>query len=289
MNGKTSLFRILTLGFGYGFLYLPIISVVIYSFNASAMVTVWGGFSTHWYGALFQDQQVLNALALSLEVAFLSATIALVMGTLAGYVLARFGIFKGRTLFSGMVTAPLVVPEVIGAIATLLLFVDLKDLIGWPSSRGAGALAVAHAAYTLSYVAVVVQSRLSDMDRSVEEAAQDLGARPWKVFMVITLPIISPALVSGWLLAFSLSLDDVVTSAFVAGPGATTLPLYVFASVKLGVKPEINAIGTIIVAVVATATIISGVWVTQRERARMRSVNRLREEELQAIGSLSAA
>lgn len=289
MNGKASLFRLLTLGFGYAFLYLPIVSVVVSSFNASAMVTVWGGFSTHWYGALLQDKQVLDALGLSLEVAFLSATIALVMGTLAGYVLARFGAFGGRTLFSGMVTAPLVVPEVIGAIATLLLFVDLKDLIGWPSSRGAGALAVAHAAYTLSYVAVVVQSRLADMDRSVEEAAQDLGARPWKVFMVITLPIISPALVSGWLLAFSLSLDDVVTSAFVAGPGATTLPLYVFASVKLGVKPEINAIGTIIVTVVAIGTIISGIWVTHRERSRMRSVNRLREEELQAIGSLSAA
>jgi putrescine transport system permease protein len=187
-----------------------------------------------------------------------------------------------------MVTAPLVVPEVIGAISTLLLFVDMKDLIGWPTARGALALAIAHAAYTLSYVAVVVQSRLADMDRSVEEAAQDLGAPPWKVFFVITLPIISPALLSGWLLAFSLSLDDVVTSAFVAGPGATTLPLLIFSSVKLGVNPEINAIGTIIVAVVATATIVSGIWVSRAERARMRSVNKFREEELTALTPIAA-
>ena len=288
MNDRPPLFRVMTLGFGYAFLYAPIVSVVIYSFNASRLVTIWGGFSTRWYVALVNNQAILGAAWLSLKVAFLSASLALVVGTLAGFVLARFGKFGGRTLFSGMVTAPLVVPEVIGAISTLLLFVDLKDLIGWPSERGLWALAVAHAAYTLSYVAVVVQSRLADMDRSVEEAAMDLGARPWKVFCVITLPIISPALLSGWLLAFSLSLDDVVTSAFVAGPGATTLPLLVFSSVKLGVDPQVNAIGTIIVAVVGTATVVSGIWVTRRERARLRSVNLLRDEALLETAAIAA-
>lgn len=286
MNRSISLFGKVSLALGYIFLYAPILLVVIYSFNESKLVTVWSGFSVKWYGVLAHDQDYLKAIWLTLQVGVVSATMATVVGTFAGYVMARFKRFAGRTLFSGMVSAPLVVPEIIGAFSTLMFFVYvnniLNSLFGITFSYGMVVIAISHAAFTLSFVAVIVQSRLTDMDRSLEESAMDLGARPWKVFVLITLPIISPALVSGWLLAFSLSLDDVVTSQFVAGPGAETLPLRVFASVKLGVNPEVNAIGTIIVGIVAVATVASGLWVSHRERARLKFAASVRAEEEKA-------
>lgn len=246
---------------GFGFLYLPIASVIIYSFNSSDMVTVWAGFSVRWYAALVHDSAVLGAAWLSLRLAVTSATLALVFGTLAGFVLARYRHFGGRMGFAAMVTAPLVVPEVISAIAMLMLFITLNTALqhcfGFSLGRGLLALTIAHAAYAVAFVAVVVQARLAGADRSVEEAALDLGARPWRVFAVITLPLLLPALLSGWLLAFSLSLDDVVTSAFVAGPSATTLPMYIFSSVKFGVNPEVNALGTIVVVLVSIIALIS--------------------------------
>ena len=220
MQGR-SWFRIVSLVIGFAFLYIPIVSLIVYSFNASKLVTVWGGFSTKWYGALLQNEQILNAAWLSLRVAAISATLAVVLGTLAGMVLARFGPFKGRTLFSGLTTAPLVMPEVITGLSLLLLFVTMEQLIGWPPGRGMTTIIISHVTFTMAFVTVLVQSRLVQMDESLEEAALDLGARPWKVFFLITLPIIFPALLSGWLLAFTLSLDDLVIASFVAGPGST--------------------------------------------------------------------
>jgi putrescine transport system permease protein len=213
-------FRIGALVLGFAFLYIPIISLVVYSFNASRLVTVWGGFSTKWYGELLRNQQILDAAWLSLKVAAITATIAVALGTLAGMVLARFGPFRGRTLFSGMTTAPLVMPEVITGLSLLLLFVTMEQLIGWPAGRGATTIIIAHITFTMAFVTVIVQSRLSQMDESLEEAALDLGAKPAKVFFLVTLPIIFPALLSGWLLAFTLSLDDLVVASFVTGPGS---------------------------------------------------------------------
>ena len=246
------------LALGYAFLYLPILILVIYSFNESRLVTVWGGFSTKWYAALLDDERVLDAAKLSLEIAVCNATIATFLGTLAAVLLVRFGPFPGRRLFSTLVAAPLVMPEIITGLAMLLVFVALEQIIGWPAGRGLTTILVAHVTFSLSFVTVVVQTRLAEMDRSLEEAAMDLGARPLKVFMVITLPVIFPALLAGWLLAFTLSVDDVVISAFVSGPGATTLPLVIFSKVRLGVSPEINALATIIVSLVAIAIAIAG-------------------------------
>lgn len=265
-RGRVGAVPVLALILGFAFLYGPILSIVIYSFNASRLVTVWGGFSTHWYGALWRDEAVLSAAWLSLRLAALSATLATILGALAGLVLTRFQRFVGRTLLAGLVTAPLVLPEIVTAIALLLLFVGLGDMIGWPTERGLTTLVIAHATFTLAFVAVVVQARLVDMDDSLELAAMDLGAPPVKAFLVITVPMLSPALVSGWLLAFSLSLDDVVTSQFVSGPGSTTLPLWVFASVRLGLNPEVNAIGTLVIAVVGAGTTASALVLAWRER-----------------------
>ncbi|MEO0036066.1 MAG: putrescine transporter subunit: rane component of superfamily, partial [Pseudomonadota bacterium] len=233
------------LGLAYAFLYVPIVVMIIYSFNASRLVTVWGGFSTKWYGELVQDEKVLDAAWLSLQVAVLNATIATILGTLAAVVLVRFRRFPGRTLFTGMIAAPLVMPEIITGLAMLLLFVAMEQTLGWPEGRSMTTIVIAHVTFSLSFVTVVVQSRLAQMDSSLEEAALDLGARPVKVFLVITLPIIAPALLAGWLLAFTLSIDDVVISAFVSGPGATPLPIVIFSKVRLGVSPEINALATI--------------------------------------------
>ncbi|HTO27721.1 MAG TPA: ABC transporter permease subunit [Devosia sp.] len=235
---------------GFSFLYAPIISLVIFSFNESKLVTVWSGFSTKWYGELFSDPQLLDAAWLSLQIAALSASIALVLGTLAAIALVRFRRFKGRTLFSGMVSAPLVMPDVITGLALLLLFVAMESTLGWPRGRGMLTIVIAHATFCTAYVCVVVQSRLSDFDRSLEEAAMDLGATPVRVFFDITLPIIAPALVSGWLLGFTLSLDDLVIASFVSGPGSSTLPMVIFSKVKLGVSPDVNALATIIIAIV---------------------------------------
>jgi putrescine transport system permease protein len=247
---------------------VPIILLIIYSFNESRLVTVWGGWSTKWYVGLLHNQQMLSAAWLSLRIAALSATISVILGTMAGMAMARFGRFRGRTLFGGMITAPLVMPEVITGLSLLLLFVSLEQLIGWPEGRGMTTITIAHVTFTMAFVAVIVQSRLVSLDESIEEAAMDLGARPAKIFFVITLPIISPAIVSGWLLAFTLSLDDLVIASFVSGPASTTLPMVIFSSVRLGVTPEINALATIIVAIVTTGIIAAGVIMARQERIR---------------------
>ena len=265
-------FRVSVLVFGFAFLYVPILSLVVYSFNESRLVTVWGGFSTKWYGALLRNEQVLNAAWLSLKIAAVNATGAVILGTLAGLALARFGRFRGRTLLSGMTTAPLVMPEVITGLSLLLLFVVLEQIVGWPQGRGVTTITIAHMTLTMAYVSVIVQSRLASLDESLEEAAMDLGARPWKVFFVITLPIIAPALISGWLLAFTISLDDLVIASFVAGPGSSTLPMVVFSKVRLGVSPDINALATIMVLLVTIGVIIAGILMTRQEKARQRDV-----------------
>ena len=236
---------------GFIFLYAPILSLIIFSFNESKLVTVWGGFSTKWYGELFRDPQILGAAWISLQVALVSATLAVCLGTLAAYVLVRFTRFGGRPLLTAMTTAPLVMPEVITGLSLLLLFVSMQQLIGWPAGRGMTTIIIAHVTFCMAYVAVVVQSRLADMDRSLEEAAMDLGARPVRVFFDVTLPVIAPALIAGWLLAFTLSLDDLVVASFVTGPGASTLPMVIFSKVRLGVNPSINALATIIIVFVA--------------------------------------
>jgi putrescine transport system permease protein len=269
MTGRRSWFLIVAVGLGFAFLYLPIVSLVAYSFNASKLVTVWAGFSTKWYGVLMHDKALLRAAWLSVRIATLNATLALVLGTLAGFSLARFGRFGGRTLLSGMVTAPLVMPEVITGLSLLLLFVALQGLIGWPQ-RGITTITIAHATFSLSYVAVIVQSRLTGLDESIEEAALDLGARPAKVFFAITLPLIAPALISGWLLSFTLSLDDLVLASFVSGPGSSTLPMVIFSKVRLGVSPEINALATIMVGIVTLGIVTSGILMQRQERRRRR-------------------
>jgi len=272
MTKRLSWFVLVMLLIGYIFLYGPIVSLVVFSFNESKLVTVWSGFSVKWYGELARDRQVLNAAWLSLEVAALSATLGAILGTIAGYVLVRFGRFRGRVLFTGMVTSPLVMPEVITGLSLLLLFVAMEQWIGWPAGRGLLTIVLSHTTFTMAYVAVVMQSRLASLDQSLEEAAQDLGARPLKVFFVITVPIVFPAILSGWLLSFTLSLDDLVTSSFVTGPGATTLPMVIFSKVRLGLNPEINALATIIIALVGGGVIIASLLMSQQERRRQRDV-----------------
>jgi len=245
--------------FGYAFLYLPIVSVVIYSFNDSRLVTLWGGFSLRWYRALLDSEEILSSALLSLEIAVVSATVATVLGTLAGLALNRLGRFRGRTLLTGMITAPLVMPEIITGISLLFLFISLADWIGWPASRGATTIAIAHITFSMAYVAVVVRSRLAGMDESLEEAAMDLGGRPLRVFFDITVPSIAPAMISGWLLSFTLSLDDVVIASFVSGPGATTLPMLIFSKVRLGVTPDINALATVVILFVSIGVITAAV------------------------------
>ena len=257
------------MAFGYAFLYIPIISVVVFSFNKSRLVTVWGGFSTEWYARLFQNEQILAAAWRSFLIASTSATFAVVVGTAAGLALARFGRFPGRGLLSLMNSAPLVMPEVMLGLSALLLFVSMQQLIGWPA-RGMTTIALAHITFTACYVTVVVRSRLTMMDASLEEAAMDLGARPWKVFFLITLPLIAPALLAGWLLAFTLSLDDLVIASFTSGPGASTLPMLVYSKVKLGVTPEINALATLIVVLVMVAVSVAGVLLHRQQRAQGR-------------------
>ena len=267
-----SFFLMTALVLGFAFLYVPILSVILYSFNESKLVTVWGGFSTHWYGVLFNDRQMLEGVWLSLRIATVTATGAVIVGTLAALVLARFGRFRGRTLLSGMVAAPLVMPDVITGLSLLLLFVALAPLPFVPDQRGFSTIAIAHITLTLSYVTVVVQSRLSTMDESLEEAAMDLGARPAKVFLLITMPIIAPALISGWLLAFTLSLDDLVIASFTAGPSTNTLPMMIFSKVRLGVTPEINALATLMVTTVTVFVIGAGFLMARQEKVRKRDV-----------------
>lgn len=253
------------LALGYAFLYIPLVSVVIYSFNNSRLATVWGGFSTRWYGELLRNEEVLSAAFLSLRIALATATLATIFGTMAGMALARFGRFRGRTLFSGMITSPLVMPEVITGLSLLLLYVSLQQLIGWPSQRGFSTITIAHTTFAMAYVTVIVQSRLAAMDESLEEAAMDLGGRPLRVVFDITLPLIAPAMIAGWLLAFTLSLDDLVIASFVSGPGGSTLPMLIFSKVKLGVTPDINALATMIIAIVTLGVLIAW-WASRRSQ-----------------------
>jgi len=271
MNSRRPFLLFTLLAFGYAFLYIPIFSLIVYSFNSSRLVTVWGGFSTRWYGELLHNDQILSAAWLSLRIATMNATFSVVLGTLAAITLVRFGKFRGRTLFSTMVSAPLVMPDVILGLASLLLFVTMEHLLGWPAGRGITTITLAHITFSAAFVTVVVQSRLSQFDISLEEAAMDLGARPWKVFLLITLPIIAPSLLAGWLLAFTLSLDDLVIASFVAGPGATTLPMVVYSSVRLGVSPQINALATLIVAIVTFCILLAGLLTHRTETQRRRA------------------
>ena len=255
---------------GMLFLYLPMVVLIVYSFNASRLVSVWAGFSTKWYGALFANEQILSAVWMSLRIAFYSASMAVCLGTLCAFVITRFKKMRGRTLLSSMITAPLVMPEVITGLSLLLLFVQMAQLIGWPVDRGMATIWIAHTTFCSAYVAVVVSARLREVDLSIEEAAMDLGCTPLKTFFVITLPVIAPALVSGWLLAFTLSLDDLVIASFVSGPGATTLPIVVFSSVRMGGSPEINALATLIIAAVSVIGFIAWFWMRRAEKRRLR-------------------
>lgn len=248
--------RTLALVVGYGFLYIPILSLIIFSFNDSAMMTSWSGFSFKWYVALFQDKALLSAARLSLLIAALTATAAVAIGTWAGYVIVRMRRFKGFYLYMGLLSAPLVIPEVVLGISLLLMFVELGDILGWPAGNGIFTIWIGHVTLCVAYVAVIIQSRIRDLDRSLEEAALDLGAPPLKVFFVITVPMIAPALMAAWLLAFTLSLDDVVIASFLSGPGYTTLPLEVFSRVRLGLKPEINALASLFILIVGIFVIV---------------------------------
>jgi putrescine transport system permease protein len=256
MTGRAR-FAFTALAFGYAFLYLPILLVMIYSFNESRLVTVWSGFSLKWWQALLNNDAMLSAAWFSLRIALVSATAATLIGLAAGYVLARAPAFPGRTLFGGLVIAPMVMPEVMMGISMLLLFVGADRLLGGPQ-RGFLTIAIAHTTFSLAFVAIVIQARLADFDRALEEAAMDLGATPFVTFLTVTLPLIAPALASGWLLAFTLSLDDLIMTQFVAGGGSQTLPMLVYSSVRLGVSPQINVLATIIVAIAAAALLISG-------------------------------
>ncbi len=273
--GKRSVFILSMLVFGFAFLYVPIISMVVFSFNASKLVTVWDAYNSptlKWYVSMFANTQLLDAAKLSISIAAMNATGAVILGTVAGLVLARFGRFKGRTLFSGMTSAPLVMPEVITGLSLLLLFVTMESLFGWPAGRGITTITIAHMTFSMAYVTVIVQSRLATFDESLEEAAMDLGAHPRKVFFVITLPIIMPAILSGWLLSFTLSWDDLVISSFVSGPGSTTLPMLIFSKVKLGVNPEVNALATVLVAIVTVGVVFAAWWMKKQERIRERDI-----------------
>jgi putrescine transport system permease protein len=267
---RSSTFVLSAMGFGFAFLYVPIVLVVFYSFNDSRLVSVWGGFSLRWYAELFRSGEVLDAALLSLRIAAVSATLATALGTLAGLALARMGRFRGRLLFAGMIVAPLVMPEVITGLSLLLLFVSLQELLGWPAGRGAATITLAHVTFCTAYVAIIVRSRLAGMDEDLEEAAMDLGGRPVRVLLDITLPIISPAIVAGWLLAFTLSLDDLVISSFVSGPGATTLPMLIFSKVRLGVTPDVNALASLIIAAVTCGVVAAGVILRRQQRQRIR-------------------
>ncbi|MEM7519447.1 MAG: ABC transporter permease subunit [Pseudomonadota bacterium] len=254
---RLSWFNVTALTLGFAFLYLPMVVLIIYSFNASKLVTVWAGFSTKWYGELFRNEAFLDAAWVTLKVAVISSSLATILGTMAAYVLVRGGRFMGRTLFSGMIYAPLVMPEVITGLSLLLLF------IGIGLDRGVLTIVLAHTTFSMCYVSVVVSSRLVSFDRSLEEAALDLGATPLEAFRLVTLPIIAPAVISGWLLAFTLSLDDLVIASFTSGPSATTLPIKIFSAVRLGVSPEINALSTIMIMIVTVGVISASLISTQ--------------------------
>jgi putrescine transport system permease protein len=277
MNGKRSIFLISATCFGLAFLYIPIFLLILYSFNKSKIVPVWGGFSTKWYGVLFESEEICQAVSLSLKIATVNATFAMLLGTLAGLALVRFGRFKGRLLFSGMISAPLVMPEVITGLSLLLLFISLNEFIGWPSERGFTTITIAHITFSMAYVAVIIQSRLSGMAQDLEEAAQDLGAKPFRVLTDITLPLLAPGMLAGWLLAFTLSLDDLVIASFVSGPGAVTLPMLIYSRIRLGLRPDINALATIIILVVAIGVLLAA-WIMFRQQKQRELELKMSEE-----------
>ncbi|MGB8813869.1 MAG: ABC transporter permease subunit [Paracoccaceae bacterium] len=269
---RRPIFLISVMCFGFAFFYIPILSMMVYSFNASKLATVWGGFSTKWYVSLLSNKQVIKALILSLQIALLSATVATILGTMAGIALARFKRFRGRVLFSGLVTAPLIMPEVITGISSLMLFILMAEWIGWPGARGFATITLAHITFSMVFVTTIVHSRLVQADQAIEEAAMDLGSRPWQVMRDITLPVISPAILSGWLLAFTISLDDVVITSFTTGPGNTTLPLLIWSKVKLGVTPDINALASITVLVVGIGVAVAGWTMNRADKRRDRDM-----------------
>ena len=266
MQQGRSPFLTVMLWLGMAFLYIPLILLVIYSFNYSKLVAVWGGWSLRWYVELFQSEEVWAAVWLSLRIAVVNATFATLLGTLAGLAMVRFGRFRGRMLFGGMLSAPLVMPEVITGLSLLLLFTTLADWIGWPSTRGFTTITIAHITFSLAYVAVIIQSRLTGMAQDLEEAALDLGARPLRVLADITLPRLAPGMVAGWLLAFTLSLDDLVIASFVTGPGSTTLPILIYSRIRLGLRPDINALATIIILAVATGVAIAAYLMVRQQK-----------------------
>jgi putrescine transport system permease protein len=263
---------------GLLFIYAPMLILVIYSFNASKLVTVWGGWSIKWYVGLMDNTQLMGSVVRSLEIACYTAVAAVALGTLAAFVLTRITHFKGRTLFGGLVTAPLVMPEVITGLSLLLLFVAMAQMIGWPQERGIITIWIAHTTFCAAYVAVVVSARLRELDLSIEEAAMDLGARPWKVFFLITIPMIAPSLGAGGMMSFALSLDDLVLASFVSGPGSTTLPMEVFSAVRLGVKPEINAVASLILLAVSLMTFLVWFFSRRAEESRKRAIQQAIEE-----------
>lgn len=274
-------FAKLMLWLGLLFIYLPMIIMVIYSFNASKLVTVWGGWSMKWYFGLLDNKQLIGSVFRSLEIAFYTAIAAVALGTVAAFVLTRIPRFRGRTLFGGMVTAPLVMPEVITGLSLLLLFVAMAQLVGWPAERGMLTIWIAHTTFCTAYVAIVVSARLRELDLSIEEAAMDLGAKPWKVFFLITIPMIAPSLAAGGMMSFALSLDDLVLASFVSGPGSTTLPIEVFSAVRLGVKPEINAIASLILLSVSLFTF--GSWYLMARAEKRRRAEIAMTTQMQAV------
>jgi putrescine transport system permease protein len=277
MGLKRARFLLTFIVFGYAFLYLPIVSVIAFSFNESKIVNVWTGFSFKWYRALIHNEVILKAAGLSIQIAFTTALIAILIGTIAAIVIVRFRTFKGRSFFNSLVTAPLVMPDVMVGLALLLLFVMLYQFTGWPEIRGATTIIIGHATIAIAYVILIVRARLVEFDYSLEEAALDLGARPLTVFFKITLPLVMPSIAAGGLLAFTLSFDDVILASFLSGPGSTTLPMVIFSSVRHGISPEINALATIIITLVSISVILTGVSMHRRLK-NANKIKRLQEE-----------
>jgi len=279
MTQSRSRFLTAMLTLGLAFFYIPILLLVIYSFNNSRLVPVWGGWSTRWYTELFQSEEVWEAVLLSLQIAMVTATFATLLGTLAGLAMVRFGRFRGRTLFGGMLVAPLVMPEVITGLSLLVFFISLSELIGWPSQRGFTTITIAHITFSMAFVAVTVQARLTGMGQTLEEAAADLGAKPFKVLTAITIPRLTPALISGWLLAFTLSLDDLVIASFVTGPGSTTLPILIFSRIRLGLRPDINAMATIMIVAISICVAIAAILMYRQQQAELRDQHMAMKED----------
>lgn len=264
-----SRFGLVWLLLGYVFLYLPIVALITYSFNASELASVWGGFSLKWYARMFEDREVIEGFTLSLKIALLTATASVILGTMAAFAMVRYLKFRGRTMFLGMINAPLVMPEVIIGLSLLLMLVSLQRALGFPE-RGVLTIWFGHTLLGMAYAAVVIQSRLLEMDKSLEEAAMDLGCRPWQVFYLVTLPMIAQAMLSAWLLTFTISLDDVVVSAFLSGPGSTTLPIVIFSRARLGLDPTVNAVASVMVAVVAVGVVVGSLGLARAEKRRAR-------------------